>query len=137
MRWILACLLPLLLIPVPCLARTWHVLVDGSGDAPTIQAGIDSSAVGDTVLVAPGTYHEAIDFLGKDIVVKSSSGAAATIIDGSGLGYYTVSIQDHETRAAILQGFTVTGGLISASPSSNPSPSVLGNTVSHNHGNSG
>ena len=35
-------------------ARTWNIKVDGSGDAPTVQAGIDSSAVGDTVQVHPG-----------------------------------------------------------------------------------
>ena len=33
-------------------ARTWYILPDGTGDAPTIQAGIDSAAIADTVLVA-------------------------------------------------------------------------------------
>ena len=110
MRRILSCLLPLLLLPTPCLAGTWHVLVDGTGDAPTIQAGIDSAAVGDTVLVGPGTYHEVIDFLGKNVVVKSSSGPEVTILDGSGLGRYVVSILSHEGRSAVLEGLTVTGG---------------------------
>ncbi len=47
-------------VPRPAAARTWQVAVDASGDAPTIQAGIDSAAVGDTVLVGPGTYWSTV-----------------------------------------------------------------------------
>ncbi len=54
--------------------RTWVVRVDGSGDAPTVQAGIDSSRHGDTVLVGPGTYYENIDFMGGDILLRSAEG---------------------------------------------------------------
>jgi len=52
------------------------------GDYATIQGAIDAAVNGDTVLVAPGTYVENIDFLVKAITVKSSSGAEATVIDG-------------------------------------------------------
>ena len=41
---------------------------------PTIQSAIVAAAEGDTVLVSPGTYTEAIDFLGKAIVVTSTNG---------------------------------------------------------------
>ncbi len=50
----------LMLTPAVGGARTWHVQMDGLGDAPTIQAGIDSAATGDTVLVSPGEYAESL-----------------------------------------------------------------------------
>lgn len=58
-----------LIAATPTYSRTWHINLDRTGDAPTIQAGIDSSAVGDTVPVAPGTYTRAdqdmLDYTGR------------------------------------------------------------------------
>jgi hypothetical protein len=45
-----------LALPRTLPARTWYIQPDALGDAPTIQAGVDSAAAGDTVLVACGTY---------------------------------------------------------------------------------
>ena len=42
------------LLASPADSKTWNIQEDGSGDAPTVQAGIDSAAAGDTVLVHPG-----------------------------------------------------------------------------------
>ena len=36
--------------------RTWHVQPDSTGDAPTIQAAMDSARAGDVVALARGTY---------------------------------------------------------------------------------
>jgi hypothetical protein len=94
------------------LARTWHILPDGTGDAPTIQAGIDSASNADTVFVHDGTYtgpgNKNVDFQGKRLVVRSASGPEATVIDcaGSGRGFY-VHGASGGTR---IDGFTIRNG---------------------------
>lgn len=71
----------------PVSSITWYVTPDGSGEAPTIQAAIDSAATGDTVLVAPGFYS-----IDEDINIREQqrlyligeAGAEETIIDAGG-----------------------------------------------------
>jgi len=91
-------------------ARTWHVLEDGSGDAPTVQAAIDSSSHGDVVLVGPGRYLENIDLKGKRIHLKGEMGPLATTLDGGGEPTTTVLCWSGETNETIIEGFTITGG---------------------------
>jgi hypothetical protein len=101
--------LALALLPAPASADTLHV----PGNHPTIQAAIDAAEPGDVVLVAPGTYVERIDFLGKEITVEGSGGAGVTTLDGGGEGS-VVTFQSGETLASVLRGVTVTGGAGSA-----------------------
>jgi hypothetical protein len=69
-----------LLVGGPAFSRTWHIAPGGTGDAPTIQAGIDSAAAGDTLLLADGEFsgqgNRNIDFGGKAIVLTSEPGRA-------------------------------------------------------------
>jgi len=87
-------------------AATWNV----PADYVTVQAAIDAATDGDTVVVAPGTWVENLDFLGKNLVVRSSDGPEVTILDGSGAVAPVVLFQSGEGRAAVLEGFTVTNG---------------------------
>ncbi len=74
----------LLAISHPAFSRTWYITVDGTGDAPTIQAGIDSSVFGDTVLVAQGLYElEWLVLMKSGIVLTSESGPTRTMIRAS------------------------------------------------------
>jgi hypothetical protein len=84
---------------------TIHVPVD----QPTIQDAIDATAGGDTVLVAPGTYKENLDFLGKAITVISSGGNTVTTIDGKQSGCVVMFVNG-EGLDSVLEGFTVTNG---------------------------
>src|SRR5690606_3859285 len=72
---------------------------------------------GDTVLVAPGTYAgrdaNELRFGGKEITLRSESGAANTVLDNGRSG--TVLIFDRaEPLGATVEGFTITGASRSA-----------------------
>ena len=56
---------------------------DGSVGDPycSIQTAIDNAVDTDEIVVAPGTYFETIDLLGKAIIVRSTGGADVTVID--------------------------------------------------------
>jgi len=51
-----------LLIASSCLAFTWHVEQDGSGDYEIIQNAVDVAAVGDTIMIGPGRYDQYWEF---------------------------------------------------------------------------
>src|SRR4029079_12057608 len=78
-------------------------------DQPNIQSAINVSISGDTVLVAPGTHFENINFEGKAITVTSESGPQNTIIDGGKSGSVVIFTAG-EGRDSILNGFTLQNG---------------------------
>jgi hypothetical protein len=88
----------------PGLARTWNV----PSEAATIQAGIDSTSSGDTVLVAPGTYYENISVKSGIYVIGEVGDPEVTIIDADSSGTSVVFLNLAET--SYLEGFTLTNG---------------------------
>jgi len=107
-------------------------------DQPTIQAGIEAAEAGDTVLVAPGTFTETIDFLGKAIAVRSDGGEEVTVIDGARAGT-VVTFTNQEGAESIIDGFTIRngdarfgGGIFCNASSPTITNCILsGNNVSH------
>ena len=130
----------LVLTGASCLSAQITLNVGPGQTYTTIQSGINAANTGDTVLVAPGTYYENIDFLGKAITVTSSGGAATTTIDGGAKGP-AVTFKTSETRSSVLSNFTiqhggvfdytlfVNGGIYL----SNSAPSILNNTLTQNN----
>jgi len=76
----------------------------------SIQVAINTATTGDIIVVAPGTYYETINFLGKAITLRSSDGPVDTIINGSGMNGSVVQCVNGEGSDTILEGFTITGG---------------------------
>jgi len=124
--------------------RTWYIKADGSGDAATIQAGIDASAPGDSILVAPGTYHENLSITAthNGICVLSEAGPDATIVIAKVSG--TVADFVGVDTTTTLKGFTLTGGTGAPNPE-HPgtfhgggvrmfycSPKIIGNHIINN-----
>ncbi len=82
-------LLTVLLLLIPFSIPTQGNIINIPADYPTIQQGIDAAVDEDTVLVAPGTYIEALEILQLDITLAShflttddTTFIATTVIDG-------------------------------------------------------
>lgn len=90
-------------------------------DHSSIQKGIAKAVDGDTILVAPGTYHENINFLGKRIVLASrfilkgdTTIIPETILDGSKPdnkdSASVVKFISGEDSSSVIVGFTIQNG---------------------------
>ena len=101
---------------VLCAGAAQSDILNVPEDHETIQAGINASDDGDTVLVQPGEYVEYLSFFGHNIVIGSlllTTGneefITETIIDGD-VQKSVVSFVDEETEEAQLIGFTIQNG---------------------------
>ena len=114
-------LMSVLLVGALCISavgKTIYVDDDGPADFNNIQAAIDDSNDGDTVIISTGTYtgdgNRDINFKGKAITVRSSDPkdpavVARTIIDcearGRGFNFHS-----NEGPDSVLAGLTITNG---------------------------
>ena len=114
-------------IPIRCLSdELLNTTIHVPEDFPTIQAAIDYSIDGDSILVSAGIYYENINFNGKNISVIGED-RETTIIDGGQNG--SVVVFENDESSALLDGFTLTNGansyggggiaIISSSPNLN------------------
>jgi len=106
-----------LFLTICCLSFMYSIIINVPADQPTIQAGIDESVHGDTVLVQPGTYFENINYNGKNITLTSmfltsqdTTYISQTTIDGNQNGS-VITFDSGEDSTAVLCGFTIKNGL--------------------------
>jgi hypothetical protein len=94
-----------------------HVGLGGGYTFNTIQAGINASQSGDTVIVHDGTYtgtgNRNIDFGGRNITLRSANGWQNTTINLQGVAraFY---FHSGETRNAVVEGFNVVNGTMTS-----------------------
>ncbi len=91
-------------------------IINVPSDYSTIQQALNSSIVGDTILVQPGIYNENIDFYEHNIILGSlfiltgdSSYMYTTIIDGDYSGSVLL-FNGSQDSTTIITGFTIRNG---------------------------
>ncbi len=86
-------------------AATWHV----PDQISTITSALDGAAYGDTIVVAPGTYHETHLIVPSGIVLRGATGDPAdVIVDAQQQG--DVMMLPQADANTVVEGFTLTGG---------------------------
>lgn len=84
-------------------AATYIVAQDGSGDYATVNEAVAVASAGDTILIRPGTYHEAV-VISEDIVVTGDGPREDIIITLSDGQMPLITIRDSE---AVLSHLTL------------------------------
>ena len=105
MRTLLLAIGFVLLLHPAAHSAVWEV---PSVPCPTIQAGIDSAAFGDTVLVLPGSYNENL-IMRDGVVLLGRDGWSSTFLQPKATGAPIISCTDL-SDATEINGFTIRNG---------------------------
>ena len=93
------------------LAPSSALIIRVPSQAPSIQAAVNWSASGDTLLVEPGTYtgimNRSIRFNGKNVILRSEGGADVTEMDCEGAAYAFLIEQGEQE---VVEGLTIRNG---------------------------
>ncbi len=108
--------MPILLLLLLLKLATGTIL-EVPADYPTVQAALDATQSGDTVLVAPGTWHGNLVTPNRELTLAShflfsrdSLDIQQTILDGDSLDS-VVRIENSEGNCLSMTGFSVENGL--------------------------
>lgn len=78
----------------------------------TIQAGINSSTDGDTVMVASGTYLEHLNLLGRRIVLTTEQGPMGTLLRPPASSTAVITCNSGEGTGTVIERFAIDGANI-------------------------
>jgi hypothetical protein len=121
--------LGVLLLIVPCWAKTVTVDDNGPADYRSIQDAINKSWHGDTIVVKPGTYREKTSFNGLRVTVRSENPDDPAVVQATIITWDTdasVAFDFGESKESVLTGFTITGrGIVCTAAS----PTIAGNVI--------
>ncbi|MDY6931762.1 MAG: NosD domain-containing protein [Halobacteriota archaeon] len=93
-----------MMTPVTAAGTTWYVDGSGGADYTSIQAAVDVSGAGDTIIVRDGTYTENVDIKVAHLSILSENGSDSTIVQAADMSDHVFNVTKDYVN---ISGFTV------------------------------